>query len=231
MPKEAAHDTLFSAVEWHWDGLGILCFPCMYFSVWTHAHYSNTSSPIRPHMSHRSQREHIRWLVFPTQGNHSDKMKSGEFIAASIWFFHFRKKSSIWSRAKWNLGRESAPMTRSSTACQLWSVSIIWVWSHKGVGMGTVRPSGPVAVSSHMDSSSFISCFFIWPSRRSWFIFLANVGSRKYLSSAIEEKVKKVRPSVLSILSLFPTESCSVWSAQSLLFAKEFSLVRGRWTQ
>lgn len=141
MPREAAHDTLFSAVEWHGYGLEIPHFPCMYFSVWTHAHYSNTSSPIRPFRSHRSQREHIRYLIFPTQGNHSDKMKSTEFIAISIWFSHFRKKSSIWSQAKWNLGRESALMTRSSTACQLWSVSIIWVWSHEDVGMGTDQHS------------------------------------------------------------------------------------------
>lgn len=143
MPREAAHDSLFSTTEWHTNGLEIPYFPRMYFSVWTHAHYSNTSSPIRPYRSQRSQREHIRCLIFPTQGNHTDKMKSAEFIAVSIWFFHFRKKSSIWSRAKWNLGRESAPTTRSSTACQLWSVSIIWVWSHEGVGMGTVsqRPS------------------------------------------------------------------------------------------
>lgn len=121
----------------------------MYFSVWTHAHYSNTSSPIRPYRSHRSQREHIRCLIFPTHGNHSDKMKSAEFIAVSIWFFHFRKKSSIWSRGKWNLGRESAPTTQSSTACQLWSVSIIWVWSHEGVGMGTDWPSGLYSSSHH----------------------------------------------------------------------------------
>lgn len=97
----------------------------MYFSVWTHAHYSNTSSPIWLHRSHRSQREHICCLILPTQGNCCDKMKSAEFIAISIWLSHFRKKSSIWSRAKWNLGRESAPTTRSSTVCQLWSVSIL----------------------------------------------------------------------------------------------------------
>lgn len=37
---------------WRW--IEIPCFPHMYFSVWTHAHYSNTSSPIRPYRSHRS---------------------------------------------------------------------------------------------------------------------------------------------------------------------------------
>lgn len=142
MSRGTAHDTLFSAAEWHWDGLEIPCFPSMYFSVWTHAHYSNTSSPIRPYGSHRSQRERIRCLIFPTRGNHSDRMRSAEFIAVSIWLFHFRKKSSIWSQEKSNLGRESAPMTPSSTACLLWSVSIIWVWSHKGVSLGTVWLSG-----------------------------------------------------------------------------------------
>lgn len=46
-------------VAWRWSGLGIPCFSRMYFSVWTHAHYSNTSSPIRPYRSHRRKRELI----------------------------------------------------------------------------------------------------------------------------------------------------------------------------
>lgn len=48
MLREAAHNTLLSSVEWHRDGYEIPCFPRMYFSGWMHAHYSNTSSPVRP---------------------------------------------------------------------------------------------------------------------------------------------------------------------------------------
>lgn len=45
------------------------------------------------------------------------------------------------------------------------------------------------------------SCFFIWPSLCTQFICFANFVNRKYLSSAIKEEVKKVRPfhPVLSI--------------------------------
>lgn len=76
---------------------------------------------------------HAPSLILPPPGNHSGKTKSAEFIAISLWFlfyfiftvfFCFRKKFSTWSREKWNLGRGSAPTTQSSTACQLWLVSI-----------------------------------------------------------------------------------------------------------
>lgn len=173
-------------------------------------------------------------LIFPTQGNHSDKMKSAEFIAVSIWFFHFRKKSSIWSRAKWNLGRESAPMTRSSTACQLWSVSIILVCSHEGVSTGTVRPSGLHSDGIDIPYGFFIfffSCFFIWSSCDSQFIFLANFVNRKYLSPAIEE-VKKLRPSVLSILCpLSHSELLSLIGPIIRALELFLSLLGWRWAQ
>lgn len=148
-------------------------------------------------------------------------MNSAEFIAVSIWFSHFRRKSSIWSRGKWNLWRESALMTPSSTVCQLWSVSIIWgfifilfyffqnifkacPWAFAAMAIHVI-PCGFLIPPAPFSSDGFLFCTqFIWFEKK-------KLPSENIYLFPSKTRVKRVDPSVLSILSFqFPTVSCLV---------------------
>lgn len=106
-----------------------------------------------------------------------------------MWFSHFRKTSSIWSQAEWNLGRESVHMTQSSTVCQLWSVSIIrllgvdmvqhsqWLTPH--------RPCQPGFPCPSICGCFLKNIFILWRpqcqiSKPNYFILPTNIWIIKY---------------------------------------------------
>lgn len=93
--------------------------------------YVSSSETTMPYRPQRTCWKHIALPYFPsTRESLWHDEEHYECIASFLWFFYFRNTYGIWSRAKWSLGRESAPTTQSSTASQLWSVSIIYTWPH-----------------------------------------------------------------------------------------------------
>ncbi len=185
----------------------------MYFSVRRHAHYSNTSSPIRP-------------SIGPT-GVRGSTFAASFSLHKGITVTRWRELNLLPSSYDFSISGRNLPFGAGQSG--IWEGKVLlWPEAQQRVsfdqwvssGFGHMRASawiqsGPaifIAVSllSHMDSSSFISCFFIWPSLCSQFMSLANIHNRHNLLFAFEEEVRKVRASVHSILSLFPTVRCFV---------------------
>lgn len=151
-PKESAHDTLCSTVKWHRGGSKSPCFPCMYFSVWMHADYSNTSSQFGPCRSRRSTFAAsfslhkgitvTRWTMWNLLPSPYDFPISGRNLPFGAGQSGIGEgKVLLWPEAQQRVSFDQ------------------WVSSGFGMGIGIGMGTFPacfitMAVSSHLDSSS-----------------------------------------------------------------------------